>query len=94
MTETPRQLAERIVRDLFTTGLGERATRLVLIDVNDRNLGGWSERAMTDRIARALGSSEPPRVEAGYRMTTQARENMSRAQRLRHARARRERRTE
>ncbi len=61
MSEKIRKLAEAIASDLFTPGGGtRRATRLVLMDETDtsslkpRNLGGWSEKAMADRIEKLL----------------------------------------
>lgn len=50
-----RELAAQIARDLFTNGGGERATRLVLME-NVRDLGGWGESVVADRIADALES--------------------------------------
>ncbi len=58
-------LAEQITEDLFTNGAGERAERLVLtVDgPPKRDLGGWCERAMADRIGdlidAALAPSQP-----------------------------------
>lgn len=55
-----KALAERIARDLFTNGQGEHAERLVLIDANGRDLGGWCEQAVVDRIEGALRGPEAP----------------------------------
>jgi len=51
-----RAVAKRIARDLFVKGSGDRAERLVLtIDGPPKqDLGGWSERAMADRIETLL----------------------------------------
>lgn len=49
-----KRLAEAIAADLFTNGSGDHADRLVMIDGAGRNLGGWSERAMANRIAKML----------------------------------------
>lgn len=51
-----RQLAEEIAADLFTNGNGDRAGRLVLtIDGPPRrDLGGWGQKAMADRIEDKL----------------------------------------
>lgn len=49
-----RALAERIARDLFTNGGGERAQRFVLELPDGRNGGGWIEAAAADRIEDAL----------------------------------------
>ncbi len=59
MSEKIRKLAEEIASDLFTPGGGtRRATRLVLMDEQPlrppHNLGGWSEKAMADRIEKLL----------------------------------------
>lgn len=67
-SEPHMQVAERIARSLFTNGQGQRAQRLVLtVDGPPlRDLGGWCERAVVDRIAEALAQSaaasrvEPP----------------------------------
>ncbi len=51
-------LAKNIARYLFTNGNGDKATRLVMMDEQPlrppRNLGGWSEKAVADRIAKLL----------------------------------------
>ncbi len=63
-------LAARIARDLFTNWQGDRADRLVLArEGEDRPtgaLGGWSERALADRIRGmpAEQTSAPKRKEA------------------------------
>jgi hypothetical protein len=51
-----RDQAEQIARDLFTNGQGERAERLVLtVDGPPaKNLGGWSEAAVIERIEQML----------------------------------------
>lgn len=51
-----RELAETIADDLFINGAGDEADRLVLtIDKpTERNLGGWSRRAVTERVIKAL----------------------------------------
>jgi len=48
-------LAQQIADDLFVTGAGEQADRLVLWGAaDDRNLGGWSKRAVVDRVRKLL----------------------------------------
>lgn len=49
-------LAREIARDLFTSGRGDRAERLSLIvdGEPERDVGGWSERSVVDRIETAL----------------------------------------
>ena len=53
-----RRLARRIARDLFTNGLGRRVDRLAMMigleGGAERMLGGWSERAVADRVADVL----------------------------------------
>jgi len=49
-----KQRAERCAEALFVNGAGDRAHRLVLTALDGRDLGGWSERAMADRIERVL----------------------------------------
>ena len=50
---TIHELAEQIADDLFTNGDGKRADRLVLTADGPprRDLGGWSRRAVMDRVA-------------------------------------------
>lgn len=58
MPDKIKTLATLIANDLFTSGSGdtaEHAERLVLrIDTENRNLGGWSERAVKRRIEKML----------------------------------------
>lgn len=49
-----RELAERIAKELMTTGWGVEAERLVLIGKNERNLGGWSRLAIEAVVYREL----------------------------------------
>lgn len=51
-------VADRIVDDLFTNGMEEKANRLVLEDAEGRQLGGWSREAATRRIADILDQAE------------------------------------
>ena len=57
------RVARAIADRLFVNGAGNRATRLVLVkeDIgqsaiisNPRNLGGWSENAVTRQIREAI----------------------------------------
>lgn len=53
-----RALAQAIADDLFVAGDGEHADRLVLwVDADERNLGGWSKRAVIDRIEQQFLAS-------------------------------------
>ena len=47
-------LAATIARDLFTSGCGSRASRLVMVDKEGRQIAGWCEEAVRDRIAGHL----------------------------------------
>jgi hypothetical protein len=51
-------LAERIVDDLFVTGHGAKADRLVLMTADGRNLGGWGRKPAMDRIIVALTAEQ------------------------------------
>jgi hypothetical protein len=65
MTKTPtdpalerdKQLAQKIVDEIMTNGAGQRADRLVLMTKENRDLGGWCERALCDRIAMVITGS-------------------------------------
>ena len=48
------QLAERIVEQLFVNGQGKEAERLVLMSCDNKNLGGWSKRAVVDVIVNQV----------------------------------------
>lgn len=53
-------LADQIAADLFTSGFGFRAERLVLwSDTENRDYGGWCERAVIDRIYMILAGKRP-----------------------------------
>lgn len=43
------------VSSLFVNGAGERAERLVLTSADGRDLGGWCEGAIVDRLCDGLG---------------------------------------
>ena len=52
-----RELAMQIARDLFTNGMGQIGERLVMVVESRgerRDLGGWCEAAVGDRIFAAL----------------------------------------
>lgn len=50
-----REIAGKIVAELFQNGAREQANRLVLTqDSPQRNLGGWSRLAVEDRIVSHL----------------------------------------
>ncbi len=44
-------LAATIACDLFTSGCGRRARRLVMVDDAGREIAGWCEAAVRDRVA-------------------------------------------
>lgn len=48
-----KQIADAIVRRLYTNGFGERAGRLVLL-MGSRDLGGWCEGAVRDIVLDEL----------------------------------------
>lgn len=52
---------KKFVEDLFTSGSGERAHRLVLTTTGGRNVGGWSKQAVIDRL-REAATKESPRA--------------------------------
>lgn len=57
-----RTLARRIAKELFTNGVGVKATRLVLIrdvEAGIRDLGGWAEKPLADQIERVLDRELP-----------------------------------
>lgn len=51
------------VETLFVNGVGERATRLVLVDDNrgKRDLGGWCMEAIADHLCKQFGLKLPRR---------------------------------
>jgi len=57
---TAEKLAAQIVDDIFRNGSQETADRLVLtVDTPvPRDLGGWSKRALRDRVAKILAKAE------------------------------------
>jgi hypothetical protein len=57
---TPKELAQQIAALLFTTGNGQKAKRLVLIDEDGRDLGGWGERPVADLIEDVLTGRRKP----------------------------------
>ena len=61
------ELAEQIADELFTTGDGKRADRLVLTldGPPRRDLGGWSRRAVLDRLAAILKRARASAPEEG-----------------------------
>lgn len=55
-------VSEKIVDDLFVNGQGQEAERLVLMSCDRKDLGGWSRRAVVDRIVQALNEQPPTPV--------------------------------
>jgi hypothetical protein len=57
VTRLTRPMIERAVADLYLSGTGNKATRLVLVDddTGDRDMGGWAEECMVDRLCKWLG---------------------------------------
>lgn len=51
---TASRVAKRIARDLFTNGAKEHAVGLRLLLDDGKNGGGWSERAVVDRVRAIL----------------------------------------
>jgi len=57
-SDAARYLAGKIVHDLFTNGIGDRASRLVLELSNEkRDGGGWSEYAASIRIEQIIDAA-------------------------------------
>lgn len=62
--EKMEQLADALVEELFQTGHGDKADRLVLTTTAGRNLGGWGKKPIRDRILialRAVAEGRPAR---------------------------------
>lgn len=53
-------LAAKIACDIFTSGCGRRARRLVMVDDDGREIAGWCEAAVRDRVA---GHLAPPNTQ-------------------------------
>lgn len=51
-----RVIAESIATDLFTTGFGDEASRLVLLNSDGNDIGGWCKSAVVDRIVVILAA--------------------------------------
>jgi hypothetical protein len=49
-----------LVEDLMTNGAQQRAERLKLVASDGRDLGGWSARALQERIRRHFEPFEDP----------------------------------
>ncbi|MDP2647732.1 MAG: hypothetical protein Q8P35_00595 [Candidatus Yanofskybacteria bacterium] len=49
-----RKLAEAIATELFTTGYGEEASRLAMLDKNADRLEGWCKEAVVSQIMDLL----------------------------------------
>lgn len=57
------RMAQRIADRLFVNGFGERAERLQLRGVDERDLGGWCRKAAEDQIIAALLDAPASREE-------------------------------
>lgn len=51
---TPAEWAARIARELFTNSMKQRADHLVMMTKDHQNLGGWSKKAVAERIEAHL----------------------------------------
>lgn len=51
---TPREKAKQITEFLFTSATGRKAARLVLIDADGQDMGGWGEQPMAGWIEKML----------------------------------------
>lgn len=61
---TTNPIARRIAATLFTNGIGQKAVRLVLVDANGKDLGGWCENAVADQIAAVLAPTSAKEIRA------------------------------
>jgi hypothetical protein len=53
-------IAEDLVRQLFTNGQGNQAARLMLVDADGRELAGWGPGPVRDRVLEALRKVTAP----------------------------------
>ena len=49
-----RRIADNLTKNLFVNGAGERASRLALMSLSNRDLGAWSSSAVFDLILAAV----------------------------------------
>jgi len=63
MTDALKEAAERLARELFTNGFGDKADRLELVLPNNRRVGGWCEEVVVDRIMNVLISARNEALE-------------------------------
>lgn len=65
---TTQEKAKQIAEFLFTSAAGSsrerKAVRLVLIDENGKDLGGWSERAVARWVAEFLSTPDAADIDA------------------------------
>jgi len=55
-TDTEKLVAA-IVEVFFTNGAGQKADRLVLVDSDGRDLGGWGKKPFADRLRDMLAAA-------------------------------------
>lgn len=55
---TPEQI-DAILDCLFTNGAGQRASRLVLVDEDNKDLGGWCREAVRSAITQSPVPAPP-----------------------------------
>lgn len=54
---TPRERATSLARQLFHNAVGDRAERLMLVDKDNRDLGGWAFLPIVDQIESAIAAA-------------------------------------
>jgi len=54
------EFVKTFVEDIFTTGDGQKAERLEMINNQGRDLGGWGKDPFIQRIHKALDLAAPP----------------------------------
>ena len=64
-----RLLAEQIAANIMTAGgTGEKACRLALKDGNEREMSGWGERPLADRIEAIIKANDSAQAGRGKRV--------------------------
>lgn len=70
MPDKPITTSAELVEYLFTNGIGQKATRLLLFDVHALELGGWSKAAIAAKVNELVESAlsvERKRLQAQFR---------------------------